>query len=96
MLLLLHKLYNVNVLYDTCLYFPHYRLSASCVHVSALLHALVHMFSVVGAPPETDVQEESVIPVTSLACKWVQPRKQKEKALKVSEVWKSMERYLVA
>ena len=43
------------------------------------------MFSADGAPPKTDVQEESVIPVTSLACKWIQPRKQKEKALKVND-----------
>ena len=61
------------------------RLSASCVHVSALLHALVHMFSTEGAPPETESDSEGVVPITSLACKRVMPRKQKERALKVSD-----------
>ena len=56
------------------------RLSASCVHVSALLHALVHMFSTEGAPLETESDSEGVVPITSLACKWVKPRKQKERA----------------
>ena len=61
------------------------RVSASCVHVSALLHALVHMFSTEGAPPETESDSEGVVPITSLVCKWVMPRKQKERALKVSD-----------
>ena len=63
----------------------YYRLSASCVHVSALLHALVHMCSADGSPYHDDTQDEGVVPVTSLACKWIQPRKQKEKVLKVSD-----------
>ena len=61
------------------------RLSASCVHVSALLHALVHMFSTEGAPPETQTDSEGAVPITSLASKWVKPHKQKERALKVSD-----------
>ena len=38
-----------------------------------------------GAPPETETDSEGVVPITSLACKWVKPRKQKERALKVSD-----------
>ena len=50
----------------------HFRLSASCVHVTAL-HELVQMFSADGALPETETRGESTIPNTSLACKWVKP-----------------------
>ena len=53
--------------------------------MSALLHALVHMFCGEGAPPEGDAEDESAVPVTSLACKWIQPRQQKERALKISD-----------
>ena len=63
------------------------RLSASCVHVSGLLHALVAMnpdTTPSEAIGELEEDEES-IPVTSRLCRWRQPRKQKEKALKMSE-----------
>ena len=43
------------------------------------------MFSTDGVPPETESDCEGVVPITSLACKWVRPRKQKERALKVSD-----------
>lgn len=50
------------------------RLSASCVHVSALLHALVHMCCKDGAPiltsdDGTHDDDERAVPVTSLACR---------------------------
>lgn len=43
------------------------------------------MFSADGVPQEIESDGESVVPVTSLACKSVQPCKQKEKTLKVSD-----------
>ena len=71
------------------LLFFSYRKSASCTHVSALLHALVAM-----APtqfPEASTsnvdpdEEEDVLPVTSYPCQWKPPRKRKESNLKMSE-----------
>ncbi len=62
---------------------PPYRESASCTHISGLLHALVAM-----SPPERDTvpntasggasssQEE--LPVTLFSCQWNVPRKRKE------------------
>ena len=66
------------------------RLSASCVHVSALLHALVQMCCKDGTPILTSDdgahdEDEKADPVTSLACRWIQPRKQKEEVLKMSD-----------
>ena len=64
------------------------RKSASCTHVSGLLHALVsmseseiHMFK----RPVTMANEEEVLPVTSYACKWNVPKKRKVSALRMSE-----------
>ena len=51
------------------------RLSASCVHVLALLHALVAL-----KPAEhshlllEDDSDEEMVPVTSLPCQWKQPK----------------------
>ena len=56
----------------------HSFISSSCVHVSVLLHALVHMFTADGTPQGSESDSESIVPVTSLACKWVQPHKQKD------------------
>lgn len=53
-----------------------------CIRISVLLHALVNLFSADGAPPDIGADGESSVPVTSLACRWVQLRKQKEKLLK--------------
>ena len=63
------------------------------MHVSGLLHALVAMNPSKHLPVAIDAcgDEEEAIPVTSLLCQWKQPRKQKEKALKIGEaVLKSM------
>lgn len=65
-----------------------FRLSASCVHVSALLHALVALKPGVqscGAEEESDVDsDEDSTPVTSLLCQWKPPKKHKATAMQVS------------
>jgi hypothetical protein len=53
--------------------------SASCTHVSALLHVLVS-FTPLGLEHTLNnemVSEETVQPVTSYLCQWNAPRKQK-------------------
>ena len=65
-------------------YSHEYRLSASCIHVSALLHALVALTPSVNTHGEEDSDDENP-PVTSLPCQWKPPRKQKAAAMKVSE-----------
>ena len=69
---------RVNIYILTC---PS-RLSASCVHISALLHALVAL------TPNDDVCEDSDdehTPITSLPCQWKPPRKRKHNAKQMSQ-----------
>lgn len=64
--------------------------SASCTHISAILHALVAL-----CPSLTPFQDgssshvvgdtEESLPVTSFLCQWKQPRKRKDSTLKTSE-----------
>lgn len=63
-----------------------HRLSASCVHVSALLHALVAIkpCNVHGDSSSGDSQDEAT-PCTSALCVWNVPKKRKVSALKMSE-----------
>ncbi len=65
-------------MYNTC------RLSASCVHVSALLHALVALRP--GTLPGNDEAEsdEECQPCTSVSCQWKPPKKRKSMAMQVS------------
>ena len=66
-------------MYSTC------RESASCTHVSRLLHALVAM-----CPKQislaTDFSTPEPLPITSYVCQWKQPRKRKESSLPVFDV----------
>lgn len=66
-----------------------YRLSASCTHVSGLLHALVGLcpdsFQHPGGTSDMGELEE-VLPITSYACQWKPPCKRKESTLQMSEV----------
>ena len=68
-----------------------YRKSASCTHVSAILHALCAL-----APAAFQVQpnhsaanidegDDDSVPVTSLLCQWRVPKKRKESALPISQ-----------
>ena len=70
-----------------------YRKSASCTHVSALLHALVSLtapqFQL--QPSELESQDvlhscdEETVPVTSRPCQWKAPKKRKESTMAMSE-----------
>lgn len=63
------------------------RQSASCTHVSALLHALASLCLTPFPTQDNDtVDEEEVVPITSLACQWKPPRKRKESAMKITDV----------
>ena len=63
----------------------YYRKSATCTHVSALLHALVAMTPthLKPGPSHRDVDED--LPVTSYPCQWKEPRKRKQSNLKISD-----------
>ena len=67
-------------MYSTC------RESASCTHVSGLLHALVTMSPKQISLATTPSTPEEPLPITSYACQWKQPRKRKESSLPVSDV----------
>ena len=75
---------------DTCIYVHVYcylyRESASCTHVSGLLHALVAMCPSQAGQVDDSSDTEDPLPVTSFACKWKQPRKRKDCTMKMSEV----------
>ena len=70
--------------------FSYYSKSASCTHVSAVLHALVamtskqlHTLSLPSIPALGD--EETGLPVTSTLCQWKIPKKRKESTLEMSK-----------
>ena len=63
------------------------RQSASCTHVSALLHALVAVSPSQLLPASTAYTDSSddELPVTSYKCQWIQPRKRKESKTKMAD-----------
>ena len=64
------------------------RESASCTHISGLLHALVSTSHAPFDPvhiSQTD-DEDTPLPITSFACQWKAPRKRKEADAKISDV----------
>ena len=67
-----------------------YSESASCTHISALLHALAGLapstFSLGVQGGSTDDDEEETVPVTSQLCKWNVPQKRKDSAMPMSKV----------
>lgn len=71
-----------------CFVFYH-RVSASCTHVSGLLHALVSIsqepFAAAMGVSETE-DEEAPLPITSYACQWKLPRKRKESDARISDL----------
>ena len=71
--LCLHLLCSINLLVTNKWIFFDCRLSACCVHVSALLHALVALKPSNGFLLSDENDEESV-PVTSQPCERRQPR----------------------
>lgn len=72
--------------------FTCYRESATCTHISGLLHALVAMSPTQNPLPESQSVsgnssvEEEPLPITSFACAWKAPRKRKDTKAKVSEI----------
>ena len=63
------------------------RKSATCTHVSGLLHALVLLAPAqFQATPSTTDDIELPLPITSYSCKWKVPKKRKESNMKMSEV----------
>ena len=85
--LLGQSLYTVCVLMFLCDIF-YCRKSASCTHISALLHALMSLnptspASTSANQPQSD--EETALPVTSFLCQWNAPIKRKESNLSISE-----------
>ena len=65
------------------------RKSATCTHVSGLLHALVALSPSESVPPAVpdrrDDDSEDELPVTSYRCQWVQSRKRKESNAKMAD-----------
>ena len=65
------------------------RKSATCTHVSGLLHALVALSPSESLPPGAakgmEVDSGDDLPVTSYQCQWVQPRKRKESCTKMAD-----------
>ena len=62
-------------------------MSASCVHVSALLHALVSLkpSSKIHDQALSDDNEDDGTPCTSTLCAWKVPKKRKASALRISD-----------
>ena len=60
-------------------------MSASCTHVSALLHALVAMSPTEQFPHASTDDIEDDLPCTSYPCQWKKPRSRKETNLKISD-----------
>lgn len=73
------------------IYFHQYfycRKSASCTHVSAVLHALCALAPAtfpVQATSASDEGDNDEVPVTSLPCQWKAPKKRKESVVPISE-----------
>ena len=68
----------------------HYRKSASCTHVSAVLHAVCGMKQTFDLTPPNpteldDDNDEPSLPCTSQPCVWKEPRSRKESNLRVSD-----------
>ena len=72
----------------TTLLFSLNRKSASCTHVSGLLHALVAMcpggFLLAGNDADVTSEEEA-LPITSFVCQWKVPHRRKESTALMSE-----------
>ena len=85
--------YSISVHLSRVFHFP-LCLSASCVHVSAVLHYLVglkgHQFMSPSQHETGDASDneddQQPLPVTSFLCQWKQPRKRKESNLRIGEV----------
>ena len=75
----------INIYSQQCKLFAFNRMSASCTHVSALLHALVAMSPTEQCPHASTDDIEDDLPCTSYPCQWKKPRSRKETNLKISD-----------
>ena len=64
-----------------------YRLFASCIHVSAILHSMASLNPSSRPNPSTvvPVASDASVPVTSMINSWKPPRKYKQSSLMMSE-----------
>ena len=74
-----------------CTHVP-YRMTASCMHVSELLHALlamspaqVHWVPCPSRVSDGDSESQEPLPITSFVCQWKMPHKRKESTVKITE-----------
>ena len=78
---------SVHIVTNDAIFF--FRKSASCTHISALLHSLVALSPPVSpfrSPGPAGVcDDEEALPITSYVCEWKRPRKRKESTMKISE-----------
>ena len=72
---MLHTHTPLTSLFNTC------RKSASCTHISALLHALAAMTPVAFPAASSTVADDEDANSVPLPCRWKPPRKQKESNL---------------
>ena len=79
-------LYPFTVHYQVCLTCTK---SASCIHISGLLHALVGLapakFQNPNSTDDSSHQLDEPLPITSFERQWKSPRKRKESNLKISD-----------
>ena len=64
------------------------RKSASCTHVSALLHGLLSISPRNCNSRSEDTEEDDTLPCTSYLCQWKPPRKRKESCVSEAHIWK--------
>ena len=67
-----------------------YGKSASCTHISAVLHALTALkpssFDLSPNLPPAECNDDDLeVPVTSLPCQWKPPKKRKESTLQIAD-----------
>ena len=85
--------YNMPTYLYMCTHLP-CRMSASCTHVSGLLHALVAMSPAEvdrwvpcpGRVSDGDSECQDPLPITSFMCQWKMPRKRKESTVQIADV----------
>ena len=77
--------FHINKISYICIF----RKSASCTHVSALLHALASMtspqFQLQPSEPLHILPDDDETPVTSLPCQWKAPKQRKDSTLQIAE-----------
>ena len=79
---------SIVAIYHSFIYLSFFRKSASCTHVSALLHALSALHAPSAFEPSmqnVDSDDEESLPCTSQPGRWKPPKKRKESTLPLSD-----------